>query len=336
MSSLRWWGLAAGLAVVAILSLVVLKARGASKSPTGPTSAAASVDAGACADRHALPAPPLEGAESAGLVLQGDHVTFTVDGSAAFGDFNKPLRVSAGVHKVFAKDDLGEASIDVRLRPFEAAVVSAVRYGDGLVLWPLGAECTSCERSVATLDVEPSGTAKPTALANAAAALATQDWKLAVEILRDVPVKDRQSPRFVAVLAAASALAGHGELAREALLAQKGPAGESAKEWLDKLDHLAQPESERQRELAVKRWNNLTERYQRLTERFAKEAPIAAASARFNALSEAFAAATKDEDVVGQEASVESAGKVLSALVSDLRALQPNDCAWQSKVSAAM
>lgn len=337
MSSLRWWGLLAGVALVAILALLVLRGRARPGGGTASSSAAGQVDAGAgCPDRTALPAPPLEGAETAGLVLRGDHVTFTVDGSAAFGDLIKPQRLSAGVHRVQAKDDLGQAELEVRLRPFEAAAVTAVRHGGGLVLWPLGAECVPCAKSVSNLDTTPSGADKPGALASAAAALATQDWKLAVELLRDVPAKERSGPRFVAVFAAATALAGHAELAREALRQQKGPAREGAVEFLDGLDKLADDEAARQRELAVKRWNNLTERFQRLTERFSAEAPVAQASGRFNALSEAFSAATKEEDIVGQEASVESAGRVLRSLVGDLRAMQPNDCAWQAKISAAM
>ena len=106
---------------------------------------------------------------------------------------------------------------------------------------------------------------------------------------------------------------------------------------LTRRDALEELKPVRQLQTATARWNATTERFQRLTDGFVAEAPkpVTALTVTFGELSKSFGEAQEKKDAIGCEAALESANAALSESVTQLRAVRPDDCVWQKRVTAA-
>ncbi len=131
------------------------------------------------------------------------------------------------------------------------------------------------------------------------------------------------------------AFAGRPTLAREQLERLEEKPLQAALNRLDALDEL---KPVRQLQTATARWNATTERFQRVTDRFVAEAPrpLTSMTTTFGELSGKFGNALERKDAIGCEDALQSANGTLADVVVELRALHPDDCAWQRKVSDAL
>jgi hypothetical protein len=97
-------------------------------------------------------------------------------------------------------------------------------------------------------------------------------------------------------------------------------------------------ERTRREDVLLARWNRLTERFAVLASQFQKDAPgaVTTHSKRFEGLSQAYAAASRDDRMSGLQQAVEGAEATVRALAKDIRAARPDDCALQKSVLGAL
>lgn len=309
---MRWWVLAAAAALVVVLAVLLLR-------PAPRPDVGLPADAG-LAECDAPPPPPvLADASFAPVVVStGPGVRLFLDGAPV-------TTLTAGTHSLEAHvDGLEPARLTLEVTPFRGVLLDARADGPAVTVLVLGARCASCALCATELDTgwrDARGT-----LDASAQALALGQWARAVEQLRGVAGAQRKSSRFLRQLAVVHALGGRDSLAREAV-----------PDMAKQLVALDASEAARQREIAHARWNATSDRFTRLSQRFGPLAPGATglAASRIASLSRAVAQATKNEDTLQLELSVEAATEVVRSLVHQLRELAPGDCAYQAKITAA-
>jgi hypothetical protein len=332
MNSLRWWALAAAAAVV-----VVIAALGLMRQPSQPA-VATPPDAGeACPDEGLIPGPVLEGGNTSPLLLVGEGVRFTVDGQSALSTPDHPTRYASGTHVVGATRPGSEPlTVKVELGLFRPAALLVAADGALLVPVLLGATCRSCPTAQGSASLDDGAT--PADLDAAAKRASLGDWVGAREQLAGATAAARRTPRFTWLSMSVWSLTGLPSKVLEASKRLPRPTLTVMEPVLQALEELPSGEDARHGALVVSRWNALTERWSRLVVRFGTDGagPMASAAARFSRLSETFQKASAEKDLIAQESTTEGAQRVLTTLVSELRALKPHDCAWQAAVTQAM
>lgn len=329
---MRWWVLAALAAAVFVLAILVLRNRSTEDSAPEQEQVHAA-PTGTCPDRDARPTKVFVNELSAAVRIQAaGTVKLRIDDEPAYPTTDGVMLLEAGEHRVRADDAQARSSqITIRVEPFTPALIDARTEGDLVTLVVIGAACTSCAKTVGVVELTPVAQTHGSALDDARIALNTGDWPTAAEALRHAPASLRKSEAFARLSSATLAFGG---LSSEALALTRAWAPKLP----DTLDAMEAPESARRSSVALKRWNTLTERSTTLADAFSPDAPglVANATARFNALSETFSKASTDKDLIEQESAVEAAESARATLVRELRALKPNDCAWQARITRLM
>ena len=336
-SSHRWFlalGGAALLLSASLGGLVLLRRRQAQASPvrSGP---------GADCGPQRSEFHPLPGAESPPVILwAAGAARLFIDEQAAFSPPESPRRFAPGEHSVRIEAP-GEETLRTRVRvgPFTPALLHAqVDPEIGLSLVRLGAGCPPCEPPSTPVDLSPvpSPSAGIALLKEAAGHLRHDRWLQAADGIRRAATADRARPIFFRLASITAGAGGQPELAR-ALLEQI-PAAKSndLASLLPALDALSASEARRRQEVALGRWNKLTEWFAALGARFQGGASpaVAAATRRFAQLSPAFESAVREGAPDRQGEVIRAGEEALTALVKELRALRPEDCQFQAALSA--
>ncbi len=317
---MRWWLLAAGAAVLAIMAAVVLL-RPAQSRPPGPLatrpppfpSPSSSGDAGCPALTVASKGP----APSTSLTLEADQsVSLSVDRFP----FSGGARVLPGRH-VFEARAAGVEPLllPLELEAFRPVVLEVRAEGSHLVAVVAGAHAPGCVGLVP----DPGLVAGEAPSVDATAtALAKGDCRAAFEHLRAWP----EARRPARLAQAAFSLTG------------QWPRGLPTPS-VERLAERQRPtEAALERAWLVARWNGLTEQLSHATAQLAGRATgvVTAANERMGTLSDDFSQATEREDTPTQRALVEAATLALRRFADNAVALHPTDCAWQATVQAAL
>lgn len=330
----RWWQLLFLAALVLLLgagAAVLLKKKG--QAPVAP----AAVTASACPEALVQPRPVLVGAESAkALVVGGPNVRLELDGAAAYAGPDAPGELAPGRHQVKARAGEQEVMLELEVEAYRPVLVHADLDAEGgLSVVFLGAACASCVGvdSAPPLGTRASKTPRSELLKEAFEALQTSDWRGAQNALEGIAPAQRTSPGFFRALAFIQQATRQPTAARVTLGKVKTPQLQGL---LKAYSVLEDGIPAAMGQLALSRWNLLTERYGRLNE-LSMEAPGAVASAtqRFSELSAGYLRACEANDVQAQVDAVAAAHETINAMVKGLRGAHPADCAFQRRVTAA-
>lgn len=324
---MRWLLAAATVIALALATALVLRTL---KKPQVVQPAPPPPATGGCPDRDLHPGPMLADAAAAPLQLVVQPgVTLLIDGAEA-----GPNLVE-GVHDISASAAGHKAArLKLHVEAFTPVLLDVRASSAAVTVLMVGARCASCAPAVTEVDLKyHPGTAGD--LSGVAKALAEGDWVEAVRLMRGIAPSDREAPEARRLLAVLYAFIGRPTLVRQTLEALADPSLTDALTRRDALDEL---KPVRQLQTATARWNALTERFQRLTDRFVSEAPkpLSALTMKFGELSSAFGSAQEKQDAIGCEAALESATTALNEVIMGLRAMRPEDCAWQRRVTEAL
>lgn len=322
---MRWLLAAATLVALALATALAVRTF---KTPAPLSAPAPKVEA--CADAKVRPSLPLPEATAAPLQLVVDPaVKLLIDGVEPGSSLYE------GVHSIEASA-VGHqtARVQVQVDAFTPVLLEA-RAGSGAVtVLMVGGRCANCAGAVANLDLRyrPDSLGS---LSGVAKALSTGDWLEGAHMMRGIAPSERDAAEPARLLAVLYAFAGRPSLVREQLEKLDDAPLRTA---LTRRDALEELKPVRQLQTAMARWNATTERFQRLTDRFVAEAPkpLTTLTLTFGELSKAFGTAQEAKDAIGCEAALEAANAALSDLVMTLRAMRPEDCAWQQRVSDAL
>lgn len=319
-----------GAATIVALALATALASRTFKTPPSTPVAVAAAAPTRCPDATLRPVPPLPEVTTAPLqLLVGPQVRLRIDGAEA-----GPSLVE-GVHLVEATAPGSKpAKLQLQVDAFTPVLLDVRASSGAVTVLMVGGRCAQCANAVTDLDLrhqsdthdEVSGVAK---------ALTAGDWMEGAHVLRGIAPAQRDAPEVTRLIAILYAYAGRPSLAREQLAKLDDAPLRAALARRDALDEL---KPVRQLKTATARWNATTERFQRLGDRFVAEAagPLRALTVKFSAWSKTFAEAREKKDAIGCEAALESANAALAELVMKLRARQPQDCAWQARVTESL
>ena len=327
---MRW--LLAAATVIALALAAALAVRTAKTPQVGtapPPAPAAPVPAG-CPDRELRPGPVLADAASAPLQLVVQPgVTLLIDGAAA-GE-----NLIEGTHELTATSAGHKAAkLEIHVDAFTPVLLDVRANSGAVTVLMVGARCVSCAPAVTEVDLKyhPNSAGD---LSGVAKALSEGDWVEAAHLMRGIAPSDREAPEAKRLLAVLYAFIGRPTLVRQTIQELQDPSLTPALTRRDALDELRPV---RQLQTATARWNALTDRFQRMTDRFVAEAPrpLTSLTMKFGELSTAFGNAQEKQDAIGCEAALESANAALNELIMGLRAMRPDDCAWQRRVTEAL
>lgn len=360
-SSHRWFlalGGAALLVSASLGGLVVLRNRRAQAASPPPTTAAVAMPSTSTSTPTSAPPPapvelasacgpqrsefhPLPDAESPPLILwAAGNARLFVDDQAAYSPPESPRRFPPGEHSVRIEAP-GEEPLRTRIRvdPFTPVLLHAqVDPKIGVSLVRFGAACLPCDPVTTPVDLSP--VRKPGAsfalLQAAASHLRRDRWAQAAEGIRRAADRDRSSPIFFRLAAITAEHGGQHDLAR-ALLERIPPAeSNDLAALLPAYDRLIAAEATRRKEVALGRWNKITEWFAVISARYqgSASAPVAAATRRFAQLSTVFDAAVREGLLDQQGETVRAGEQALTTLVKELRSTRPDDCRFQDDLSA--
>jgi hypothetical protein len=332
---MRWW-------VLAFLSAVVLLGSAGgflwTQRLKGPPSWTAPVPRERCADADA-PAPELVVPPETTPLLLGvaGKVRLFVDDQPTSSPAEDPKRFAPGDHLLRAEADGSTLALKFRLEPFQPAMFHFEQTpGAGLTVVYLGAACLSCPPPAkVALDFTRTSAADEALLEDAATALRTGDWRAAGARLRAVHPKSRQGVAFRRLAANVYQSSAQPELAR-AELAKITANGLGA--VLAAWEPLSAAELARGASPGLQRWNLITQKFATLLEKFAQEAPgpVQLATSRLSELSAGYIDACQKHDPLAQEETVKAGEEALSQFVRTLRRSRPEDCEFQSRISASL
>jgi len=337
MRSVWLWGalFALALAATAVLAVSLKARRRAAATVRGPV---APPDAGvACSVPAATPVRALAGAEGPPVLIWGvGDVRVFVDGAPTFSAPDAPKHLAVGEHAVRV-EAAGGATLQTRIRvePFTPVLLHALRADDvGLTLVRLGCGCASCVPALkpVTLDVVKAQASPADLLQEAARALQKDDWRTAAEALRGVPLRARASEAFHRLAAAVDVAGYQPDKARDELALIPSAASHDLGKLLGALESLEKAEPKRRLEVALARWNKVTEHFQALIARFGDQVPTHGISQRLGALSAAFDLARRKNDPFEQEKLLGAAEESLLEAVVQIRSAHPDDCSFQASV----
>lgn len=330
---MRW--LLAGATVIALAlatALMIRTVRSAAATTVtvaSPGPPAAPQQKG-CPDATLRPALPLAEAGAAPLQLVVDpSVKLLIDGE------EPGPTLLEGVHELVASaPGQKSASLKLQVEAFTPVLLDVRPSGGAVTVLMVGGRCASCAAAVTTPELKYTPST-PSDLGGVARALAKGDWPEGALKMRGIAPSDREGPEPTRLLAVLYAFVGRPTLVREQLERLEDKALEEA---LVRRDALEELKPVRQLQTATARWNATTERFQRLTDRFVTEAPkpLTELTRKFGELSKNFASAEEKKDAIGCEAALDSANAALSELVMGLRAMRPEDCSWQRRVTEAL
>lgn len=326
---MRWLLAAATVIALALATALVIRTVRKPELGAAPPRPAAPAPVG-CPDRDLHPGPVLAEAAAAPLQLVVQPgVTLLIDGAEA-----GPNLVE-GVHEIAATAAGHKpAKLKIQVEAFTPVLLDVRANSAAVTVLMVGARCASCAPAVTEVDLKyHPGTAGD--LSGVAKALADGDWVEAVRLMRGIAPSDREAPEARRLLAVLYAFIGRPTLVRQTIEALADPSLGPALTRRDALDEL---KPVRQLQTATARWNALSDRFQRMTDRFVAEAPkpLTALTMKFGELSTAFGSAQEKQDAIGCEAALESATTALNEVIMGLRAMRPEDCAWQRRVTEAL
>lgn len=283
-----------------------------------------------CADASQRPLPPLPEVSAAPLqlVLQ-PNIHLSIDGA------EPAASLAEGPHLLVATAPGAKpARLQLAVDAFTPVLLDVRASSGAVTVLMVGARCANCAGAVANLELRY----RPDALGDlprVAKALTEGDWLEGARQLRGIAPTEREGPEATRLLAVLYAFAGRSSLAREQL---EHLDDKPLRDALNRRDALEELKPVRQLQTATARWNATSDRFQRLTDRFVADAPQALTSLTktFGELSKKFADALETKDAIGCEAALESANASLAEVVMQLRALHPDDCAWQRRITDAL
>lgn len=329
---MRWLLAAATVIALALAIALVIRTVKQSQSTTttpAPAPPSAPVTVG-CPDRDVRPAPVLADAAAAPLQLVVQPgVRLLIDGSEA------GQNLIEGVHELSATSPGQKSSkLKVDVEAFTPVLLDVRASSGAVTVLLVGARCASCASATTEVDLAYDGRSRGD-LADVAKALADGDWVQGAQLMREIAPAKRETPEGRRLLAVLYTFIGRPSLARQTIDALADPSLTPVLTRRDALDEL---KPVRQLQTATARWNALTERFQRMTDRFVSEAPkpLSVLTMKFGELSSAFGSAKEKEDAIGCEAALESANTALNETIMGLRAMRPEDCAWQRRVTEAL
>ncbi len=283
-----------------------------------------------CADANGRLLPPLPEVTAAPLQLVVDpNVHLLIDGAQPGSSLPE------GPHLLEASAPGNEpAKLQLDVDAFTPVLLDVRASSGAVTVLMVGGRCGHCAGAVTNLDLRYRPSA-PGDLPHLAKALSAGDWLEAARQLHGIAPTERDAPEPTRLLAVLYAFAGRPTLVRTQLERLDDPPLQAA---LNRRDALEELKPVRQLQTATARWNATTERFQRLTDRFVAEAPgpLTSLTATFGELSKRFADALEKRDAIGCEAALESANDTLADVVTHLRRLHPDDCAWQRRVTDAL
>ncbi len=313
--------------LIAIATVIALGLAGALALRTFKPAAAQTPTPVSCPDATLLPAAVLP--ESAAAPLQlvvAPTVTLLIDGAAPGS------ALLEGEHTILATSP-GQrpAKLKLHVEAFTPVLLEVRASSGAVTVLMVGGRCGSCAAAVTDLDLKyRPGTLGD--LSGVAKALAEGDWLEAGHMMRGIAPSERGAPEPTRLLAVLSAFVGRPTLVREQVeMLDDRPLREA----LVRRDALEELKPVRQLQTATARWNATTERFQRVTDRFVAEAPkvLTALTLTFGELSKRFGSAQEAKDAIGCEAALEAANGALGESIKSLRAMRPEDCAWQRRVT---
>jgi hypothetical protein len=338
----RWWVLSflAALILLGSAGGFLWQMRGARRlnvapPPPAPRVRCPNVD-------EALPALKDEPIEVSALIVGATGVRAFLDGKPALGTSSGPFRVTPGEHVLRAEGE-GAEPFELRLRfePPETAMVHLQLDPEvGLTVALLGATCPSCPPPGEKLSLDFTRTSDTDAplLADAAKALRVGEWRRAGSRLRGVSAKARAHGGYLRLAGTALALSGDEPGAVKSF--EKVPKAEAhgLDAVLDAWSTLSASETLRHGAGGMRKWNHLTEKFSALAEQFALDAPgpVELATSRFAELTEGFLKASQVKDTQSQTQTVQAAEDALGQFVRALRRSRPDDCEFQTRISAAL
>ncbi|GEM_PF-2382512 len=332
MRAMRWW-------VVAFLAGVILLASaGAFLWTLKRQAPVAAADIPAprerCPDAD-QPMPTVQvPEETTPVILWGaGKVRLFLDGQPRSSPPEAPLRFAPGEHVLRVEAPGSSMSLTFVLVPFEPVLFHAEETpGAGLTLAALGPHAPTFN---VPLDFTRTSATDETLLTDAGSALRRDDWKSAAAKLRAVSWKSRSQDAFLRLAAGVHAATGQGALAEAALGKVKG---NDLPTVLEAWRTLSAKEKARAETPGLEKWNLLTQKFSTLLERFALEAPgpVQLATSRMSELSAGFVEATRSKDTLSQEETVQAAELALEQFVRALRRSRPEDCDFQSRISASL
>lgn len=286
-------------------------------------------DAGLGCPERSVPLPRLlPHVSAAPLLLNTPGVTVRVDGAPV------GTALAEGTHLVEATADGAQAArLQLRVEAFTPVLLDAREHEGVVTLLVLGARCASCPPSDTDLDLR-FRTNVFGAPRDVASALSTGDWLRAAQTMPAIPEADRAAPELRRLLAVLYVFAGRPSLA-EAELA-KLPADDALRAQQTARERLVSQVSRRQLDTATERWNALSDRFQRVTEAFVDDAPevVTDLTWALDGFSQRLLLAHGTRDAIGGEVAIQGATLAIDKALEQLRALHPDDCAWQRRVVA--
>ena len=323
---MRWW-------VVAFLAGVVLLASAGAFLWThkrrAPAAAAPAFPRVRCPDAD-KPMPPLRAPdETTPVILWGaGKVRLFLDGQPTSSPPEAPLRFAAGEHVLRVEAPGSSTSFTFELEPFRPVMFHAEETpGAGLTLAVLGPRAPP-ERT--PLDFTRTSATDDALLDEAGAALRLGDAMGAAAKLRAVTPKRRSGDAFLRLAAAVQPAFAEGMLSNV--------KGNDLPMVLDAWRTLSASEKTRSETPSLAKWNLVTQKFSTLLEKFALEAPgpVQLATSRLSELSTGFVEATRQKDTLTQDETVNAAELALEQFVRALRRSRPEDCDFQSRVSASL
>lgn len=330
------------IAAALVLFMVFVVPRLLQRAPAPAPAAVATADAGSCRVPEKLSLQALPDAENPPLVVIAEGKTrVLIDNEPTFSAWDSPRHFKVGLHSLRAESESGATiTTSFRLNAWKPGVLYVA--DDelvGPVLLRLGAACTSCTTPLVPqqLNFTPRRDKVPYLLTESARSLRANDWAAAGELLRGVPMKERNRPEFLLVSAAFFAQVNQLEDFKQAMakLSRAQPkAGFS--QLLPEWEKEVAAEHARQKQTVLARWNKVTDRYTALVSRYEPQVrgKTEQAARRFEQLSGVFLKAAEQDDLAEQTQVGRAAEELLSELVSTIRAGKPNDCEFQAQVVA--
>ncbi len=318
------------LAVGMLVSLVLGTVLALRHRANSTMAVVSSAPGGRCQSTSASTIPLLNELTAAPLVLvKNPSIQLSVDG------LPPGATLAPGRHQLQATAPNVIASLfDIEIEPFMPVLLEArVSFGTVTVMM-MGARCVSC--IVATTDIELEYRPEvPLNFQDIAKAISTGDWVRAAQAMRGIEPAARQKPEIIRLFAIVYAFSGRPSAAREHL--NRLPLNEPLRSALANRDSLESLIPSQRLEAAMARWNITVERFARLTERFVNDAPetLTALTHTFDSLTTRLNRGLKQHDPKACEATIEIGVQHLNKTVSGLRALHPEDCEWQQRVTDA-
>lgn len=337
-----WIALLVGaLVLVVAAALLVVRGRGGARTAGVETARRDVPDAGCAPVALRLRPGEADAPAAPVLLVASGEVRLLIDGKPVSA--GAPLRLTANMEHTLRVEAGREEPLLTRfkLEPHAPALLHAqVDDGLGITLVRLGLFCTSCEFPVSEveLDQEASSESSFALLRAAAASLRTDKWQSALERLRHVPRKARESATFLRLASSVYQAGGRPERAEK--LARSIPAAR-ARELAGALEAWTQlrgTEKERLAAAQLERWNTLTERFGQLAARFQQAAPgqVAAAAKRLESLGTEFERAVEAKELRGQQAALAAAEQSVLQAAEEIRSTRPGDCAFQQDLVATL